>query len=137
MIVVAAIDGSDHTRRVVEAAIGYAGGADIHFVHVSPTYVYPYTMPDMVSLADAVDFDAIRESEAKEVWEAASPLPDGATTVSLRGSPAKTIVDYADSVNADLIVMGSRGRGALGSLLLGSVSHGVVHASTRNVLIVR
>lgn len=137
MTVVAAIDGSDHTRKVVEAAIGFADGSDIHFVYVSPTYVYPYTMPDMISLGDAVDFDAIRQAEAAAVWEAAGALPEAATRVSLRGSPSSTIVEYADSVDADLIVIGSRGRGAFGSLLLGSVSHGVVHGSTRNVLIAR
>ncbi|MDA2979796.1 MAG: universal stress protein [Actinomycetota bacterium] len=137
MTVVAAIDGSEHTRKVVDAAVEYANGSDIHFVFVSTTNVYPYTMPDMVSLGDAVDFDAIREAEAQEVWETAGPFPKGSTAVNLRGSPASTIVEYADSVDARLIIMGSRGRGALGSLLLGSVSHGVVHASTRNVLIVR
>jgi nucleotide-binding universal stress UspA family protein len=47
------------------------------------------------------------------------------------------IVDYAKNVDADLIVVGSRGRGALGTLLLGSVSHGIAHASDRNVLIVK
>jgi nucleotide-binding universal stress UspA family protein len=36
-----------------------------------------------------------------------------------------------------MIIVGSRGRGALGALLLGSVSHGVAHASDRNVLIVK
>jgi len=43
----------------------------------------------------------------------------------------------ADSKGADLIVVGSRGRGPVGSALLGSVSHGVVRQAKRPVLIVR
>ncbi len=47
---------------------------------------------------------------------------------SLRqGEPATTIVDYAADIDADMIVIGSRGLGDLSSLLMGSVSHKVAH----------
>ena len=55
----------------------------------------------------------------------------------LAGDPAKEIVAYADSVDADLIVIGSHGYGAISGVLLGSVSRGVLHRTTRPVLIVR
>jgi nucleotide-binding universal stress UspA family protein len=40
-------------------------------------------------------------------------------------------------VDADLIIIGSRGHGAISSALIGSVSRGVLHGTTRPVLIVR
>ncbi|MDH3463306.1 MAG: universal stress protein [Acidimicrobiia bacterium] len=133
MIVVAAVDGSDHTHRVVNAAREFADGGEIHFVYVSGSYIYPY----MVPAGHMIDFESVRQSQTEAVWQTVGPLPPNADAVTLEGAPASTIVDYAKNVKADLIVVGSRGRGALGSLLLGSVSHGVVHASDRNVLIVR
>jgi nucleotide-binding universal stress UspA family protein len=55
----------------------------------------------------------------------------------LRGETADEIVAYADTIDADLIVVGSRGHGAIASALLGSVSRGVLHEARRPVLVVR
>jgi nucleotide-binding universal stress UspA family protein len=58
-------------------------------------------------------------------------------TKLLKGKPADEIVAYADSIDADLIVVGSRGHGSLTSALIGSVSRGVLREIRRPVLIVR
>jgi len=55
----------------------------------------------------------------------------------LAGVPADEIVAYADSIDADLVVIGSRRRGALAGALLGSVSRDVVRESRRPVLVVK
>ena len=55
----------------------------------------------------------------------------------LRGDPTDEIVAYADTVDADLIVVGSRGHGTLASALLGSVSRGILREARRPVLVVR
>lgn len=134
MNIVAAVDGSDHTPKIVAAAKEFAGVGDIHFVYVSGSYIYPY----MVPAGHMIDFEAIRKSQTEAVWEIVGDMPSNGTAVTLDGgTPASMIVDYAKNVDADLIVIGSRGRGALGTLLLGSVSHGVAHSSERNVLIVK
>ena len=59
------------------------------------------------------------------------------TTALLRGDTVDEIVAYADSHNVDLIVVGSRGRGAVATALLGSVSRGILRESKRPVLVVR
>ncbi len=53
------------------------------------------------------------------------------------GNPVKEIVRCADAIDADLIVVGSHGHGAIASALLGSVSLGVLHEARRPVMVVR
>jgi nucleotide-binding universal stress UspA family protein len=53
------------------------------------------------------------------------------------GSPARTIVEYADTNGFDLIVMGTHGRGGVAHLLLGSVAERVVRTARCPVLTVR
>jgi nucleotide-binding universal stress UspA family protein len=53
------------------------------------------------------------------------------------GDPGPAIVDAADAEDADIIVVGSRGRGAVGRLVMGSVSGHVVRHATRPVMVVR
>lgn len=62
-----------------------------------------------------------------------------AADVSIRtGHPVTEIVGEAERVKADIVVMGSHGRGALSSAFLGSISRGVIHSDKNiRVLIVR
>jgi nucleotide-binding universal stress UspA family protein len=53
------------------------------------------------------------------------------------GDPAESIIDAAESEGADVIVVGSHGRGALGRALIGSVSDQIVRRAPCPVLVVR
>ena len=53
------------------------------------------------------------------------------------GAPPDTILDVAKRENADVIVMGSRGLSPMETVVLGGVSHYVLHYATIPVLIVR
>ncbi len=58
-------------------------------------------------------------------------------TVLKNGDAASRILKVANENNADLIVVGSRGLGTFGDMLLGSVSNKVSHRSDHNVMIVK
>lgn len=58
-----------------------------------------------------------------------------ATTKVVDGPIASEIVKQADEFDADLIILGSRRHGSAGSLLLGSVAHGVIARTHRPVLL--
>lgn len=60
-----------------------------------------------------------------------------AHSVVLCGSPAKLILDVAQDIQADLIVMASHGRTGVNKLLIGSVAERVLHGSPCPILIVR
>jgi nucleotide-binding universal stress UspA family protein len=60
-----------------------------------------------------------------------------ATTLVRQGDTKQTVLRVADEINADLIVMGSRGLGRLQSILANSASQYVFQLSTRPMLLVR
>ena len=56
---------------------------------------------------------------------------------TLFGHAAREIIEDAQEHDAGVIVMGSRGRGDLTGLVLGSTTHKVIHLADRPVLVVR
>lgn len=139
MTVIAAIDGSPAAREVLDRAIAQAKAFDsgLHVIHVfqPPTVVY--------GMAGAYVFEerALAEAEQKAVWEEAAPVLEATgmtwTRVDLDGYPPAAITRYAREVDANLVVIGTRGRGEFASLVLGSTSHGIIHDSHCDVLVVK
>jgi nucleotide-binding universal stress UspA family protein len=85
------------------------------------------------------DLDEHVEREYQDLLDAAVeklPADLSLTKLAVRGRPASIIVERAKGESHDLIMMGSRGRGQVKSLLLGSVSHDVLQTSPVPVLIV-
>ena len=78
--------------------------------------------------------------EAEQALERTTAvLPAGAPieTATPLGSPGPALVDYAREIGADVIVVGSRGRGAFKRLLLGSVSSHVINNAACAVVVIR
>ncbi len=81
----------------------------------------------------------IFHQEHKQLQAEAEKLRDAgidATAVLAQGPTIETIMEEADRLNVDMIVLGSHGHGAMYQLLVGSVSEGVLHRATCPVLIV-
>ncbi len=137
MTIVAAVDPSPAAHRVVERAIEMARklNAELHVVHVfqPPSTVYP--MQGMY----LIDDEEMEKAEHELVWNQLDDLLDEhpVRRVELRGYPASAIVDYAESTDAELIVIGTRGRGGFASLVLGSTSQAVIHDAHCDVLVVK
>lgn len=80
---------------------------------------------------------AIAEAAAETVGSEPKSGPVEITTKVALGDPAAVIVETAAAWNADLIIVGSHGRGFWGRLALGSVSDRVLHTAPCSVLVVR
>ena len=83
---------------------------------------------------------ALRRQTEEMLAEMTKPLEGRGWTIERRateGRPATAIIAAADDVDADLLVLGSRGHGPIRSLLLGSVSAEVTGATSRSVLVAR
>lgn len=55
----------------------------------------------------------------------------------VKGNPTEQIVQQADAINADIVILGSHGQGILADVTLGSVSRRVLRRCSRPVLVVR
>ena len=136
MVVVVGVDTSDHAISVVKTGIAEARRRDaaLHVVHVFHPPVIPY-------LGAPVDLRVMAEAEREAVWNHINPhlaqIDIEVEQVNLEGYPPDALVDYVISVEADLLVVGSRGRGELAALILGSTSHRAVHLAPCDVLVVK
>ena len=101
-------------------------------LEILPAVGYGGAIPRVPHQLDA--FDRAPLDDAEQIAELAGVE---ASSKLLAGDPADEIVAYGDSQGVDLIVVGSRGHGALASLLLGSVSRGVLSESKRPVAVIR
>jgi nucleotide-binding universal stress UspA family protein len=134
-----ATDGSPSALEAVEFGLELAKeqGVKPIFVHAVPAVdVLPGGGFGITAAVphDVTDHDRAPLDEAAELAEKAGVH---ARTRLLKGDAVNEIVAYADNIDADLIVLGSRGHGAIANALLGSVSRGVLHDARRPVLIVR
>lgn len=116
-----AVDEAVHRDAVVEAVNAW---------HLPYVEGYPYT----TSQLEPGEFEA---AAVALLDEAVAEIGDAPVTIEKHaraGSPASVLVDAAEE--ADLLVVGSRGRGGFTGLLLGSVSQQVSHHAPCPVVIV-
>ncbi len=133
-----AVDGSEAALKAgrMAADMALALGAKLTLVHVMPRLLLP---PDVYGLTLAevekehrAYADALLDKAASEL---ARPNLEIGRTV-LYGSPAEAIAEEAAASDVGMVVVGSRGHGAVARVFLGSVSDRLVHISSKPVLVV-
>lgn len=135
------IDGSDHAARALEEAIDLARatGAALTVMTCVPD-VTSWTIAGASYAGEQLQqLVEQSKSEHRALLDAAvESAPDevAAQAVLAVGPQGPAIVEQVEAGRHDLVVMGSRGRGDVTALLLGSVSHHVLHVSSAAVLIV-
>ena len=137
MLLVTGYDGSDHGGAALARGdeLAQCLNAEHHVILVAHVQSYQWTA---MSNPYQIDLYALEEEHLRESYEkAVEALTVTPTVIVRRGEPAHEIIAYAEEVGADFIVVGSRGRGGVKSLLLGSTSHSVIHGAPCDVIVVR
>ncbi|MCI1857126.1 MAG: universal stress protein [Sporolactobacillus sp.] len=138
------VDGSEPAARAVKQAVLIAEGkkdAEITLIYVSPSPVY-FPFYSMVGPSLDADVKEVEEKEGNQMMDDIIAENSKNTNVQFKkkhlyGIAAQEICEYANATKKDLIVMGNRGLGAFGQVLLGSVSTKVLHLAQCPVMIVK
>jgi nucleotide-binding universal stress UspA family protein len=134
--VLAAVDHSEVSERVLTAAreLALLSKGEVWVLHLREREVIPRM--GLVPAESEDDAETTVRSAVDELT-AAGVTAHGEIRDTVFGHAAREIMDDAREHEADVIVMGSRGRGDLAGLVLGSTAHKVIHLADRPVLVVR
>jgi len=140
-------DGSEDSRSAIQHAAEILDGQPATVLTVWEPFTEVLTrtsfgvMP-VASGLDIAEIDAATRTRAETLAQEGAELAREAgfdaqaRTCSQQRTVARTILDQAEAVEADAIVMGSRGLTGVKSMLLGSVSHAVIQHADRTVIVV-
>jgi nucleotide-binding universal stress UspA family protein len=132
------VDFSECSRKALQYALAFGKqfGAGLVLIHVVQPYV---PVPEMAALDTQLIIVRMREAAEGELAQWRRSIADDVTVkTQLRvGRPHHEIVNAADELEADLILMSTHGRTGLGRALLGSTAEHVTRYAHCPVLIVR
>ncbi|MFT4881411.1 MAG: nucleotide-binding universal stress UspA family protein [Natronomonas sp.] len=132
--VVVATDGSKSAERAVTVALGLASRFDaaVHALYVVDAGEVAESPPEVRE-----ELEASLRAAGSEAVAFVDDHADTVTTAVREGDPATEVIDYAESVGADLVATGTRGRHGEHAFLLGSVAETVVRRAPMPALTVR
>jgi nucleotide-binding universal stress UspA family protein len=132
----AAVDHSKATEHVLNAARDLASlsHGEVWVLHLREREVMPRAGLMETESSDEAKSEV--EAAVEELTKAGINA-HGVVRHTIYGYAAREIVEEAKSIDAGVIIMGSRGRGDLAGLVLGSTAHKVIHLADRPVLVIR
>ena len=135
-----AMDGSENAQRAVSYLIKRAAGAKDQY-QVSLVNVQYALHGTVASFINAAQVKQYHHDEGAKALAPAKTLLDGAGIAYSEhvfvGEPAEVISRFARENGCDEIVIGNRGLGNIGSLLMGSVASKIIHLSEVPVVLVK
>ncbi|SNZ15525.1 Nucleotide-binding universal stress protein, UspA family [Natronoarchaeum philippinense] len=136
MVIVAAISGSEQSMEIAAQADELARAFDdeLHLVHVVEETEYT-RLVEKQSGARETDSGSVEENAATAAMEGVDEIVDADYEIVGRvGNPSKTVLDYADEVDARYVVVGGRSRSPTGKALFGSVTQSILLKTERPVV---
>jgi nucleotide-binding universal stress UspA family protein len=137
--ILVSVDGSDHSDRALDEAIDIARADQARLTILTAIPQPPVWAASAMAAGACAVSAAELEKEAVDLMRRAVkrvPADVPVTTIISRKPIRQSLMSRLADSNFDLLVMGSRGRGALSASLLGSVSHYALNHSPIPVLIV-
>jgi nucleotide-binding universal stress UspA family protein len=135
--VVVATDLSPTSEAATTAALDLASNLGARLLAVSVVDPGALRLPGGRYLARVDKVRAERERFAQELVARGRSMGVAVDFLVWEGDPGEAIIDAAQAEHADMIVVGSHGRGTVGRFLIGSVSDHVVRNASCPVLVVR
>lgn len=146
MKIIITTDGSDFSRAAVEKCcefVAQPAKTSIKVVSVYDMALPVDVFPAPVDFAEKLETGAREQAQgfadvaAEMIRERFTETPVDLTVEIAAGAPEQVVVERAREWNADLIVVGSHGRGFWERMLLGSTTDALVHHAPCSVLVVR
>lgn len=135
-------DGSEHSRRALDYVISLAGKLvqppEVHIFNVqaSPIVYSDYLAPDMIEGVKAGLYNEANRVLGEGVKRLTAAGINFESHVDL-GNVAEQVKAAVTQLGCDTVVMGTRGLGSFGGLLLGSVANRIVHEVSVPVILIK
>jgi len=128
------VDMSETSYVALQAALTVVDANAIRLVHV----IRPFSRPEREGIWGHYDNDSHARDVTVQIQEELEARGIGAMPIDIHfGSPGPIICEYAERMEADLIIIGSHGRTGLRRMLMGSVAETVVRHAACSVIVVR
>lgn len=133
------VDGSENSNRSVAHVMRLSkerGPMAVHLLNVQPPF-----SGDIATFIDKTTLDDYRQEQGTEALNTSRALLDGAGIAHTShigiGDIAETVVNYVREHRIDEVVIGTRGLGSIGSLLLGSLATKIIHLAPVPVTLIK
>ena len=142
-IALIAFDGSENAMRAIDEVLNTMDTSKLHVhllyacepVQINEVAFNKEPLLDMLSIKKAREEAGLTLLTPTKKRLASAGIAFDAHVLS--GNPAEIITDFSREHHCDLIVMGTRGMGAIKNLLLGSVASKVIHLTEKPLLLVK
>lgn len=136
MVVIASVDRKNHSVQVVKEAekLATSFSMELHVVHVLSQSDFIEMHSESLDAGEAIEMNRIKEAAAKVAREISHDANVDANYVGLIGGASTKILEYAEEVDAEYVVIGTKKRSPTGKAVFGSTSQRIILNSNSPVI---